>query len=100
MSRFRLTRRAENDVAEIYSYISRDNASAAERLVSDLFDLFQSLGRNPEIGQKRPDLRPDLRSISHGNYVVFYFATKSAAEIVAVIHGARDIEQLFRGKPS
>lgn len=99
MSGLRLTSRAENDVAEIYSYISRDNVSAAERLVSYLFDLFQSLGRNPEIGQKRPDLRPNLRSMTHGNCVVFYYAAKSAAEIVAVIHGARDIEQLFREKP-
>jgi plasmid stabilization system protein ParE len=40
MSGFRLTRRAERDVAEIYSYIARDNVSAAERLVSDLFGLF------------------------------------------------------------
>lgn len=100
MSGFRLTPRAKRDVAEIYRYIARDNTSAAERFVSDLFDLFQSLGRNPKIGQKRPDLRPNLRSISHGHYVAFYYGTKSAAEIVAVVHGARDIEQLFREMPS
>ena len=96
MNRFRLSRRAEADIAEIRRYISRDNASAADRLIGDFFDLFQSLGTNPEIGQQRPELRLDLRSISHGNYVVFFYPAENGADIVGVIHGARDIDTLFR----
>ena len=71
MNRFRLSRRAETDIAEIRHYIAQDNATAADAFVGELFDLFQLLGRNPEIGQQRQDLRPNLRSISHGNYAVF-----------------------------
>ena len=65
--------------------------SSASFLIS-----FNCLGRNPEIGQQRPDLRPNLRSISHGNYVVFFYSAKDGAEIVGVVHGARDIDTLFR----
>jgi toxin ParE1/3/4 len=96
MTRFRLTKRAEADVAEIRRYIAKDNESAANRFVGELFDLFQSLGRNPEIGQIRPELRPDLRSFSHGNYVVLYYSESDRAEIVGVVHGARDIEAILR----
>ena len=95
MNRFRLSKRAEADLAEIRRYIAQDNVSAADRFIGGLFDLFQSLGQNPEIGQQRPDLRPNLRSISHGNYVVFFYPVQDGAEIVGVIHGARDIDSLF-----
>ncbi len=71
------------------------NAAAADRFVGQLFDVFHLLGRDPKIGQQRADLRPNLRSFSHGNYVVFYQLVSERAEIVAVIHGARDIEGLF-----
>jgi toxin ParE1/3/4 len=54
------------------------------------------LSRNSEIGQQRPDLKPDLRSISHGNYVVLFYPAKGGAEIVGVVHGARDIDNLFK----
>src|SRR5882672_2092112 len=96
MNRFRLSRRAETDIAEIRHYIALDNATAADRFVGELFDLFQLLGRNPEIGQQRHDLRPKLRSISHGNYAVFFYPANEGAEIAAVVHGARDIDSLFR----
>lgn len=95
MNRFRLSKRAKTDIVEIREYIARDNTRAADQLVGELFDLFLSLGRNPKIGQLRPELRPDLRSISHGNYVTFYYASRDCAEIVCVVHGARDVESQF-----
>ncbi len=96
MNRFRLSQRAETDIAQIRYYIASDNVSAADKFVGDLFDLFQLLGKNSEIGQQRHDLRSNLRSISHGNYVVFYYPSDQGAEIVAVVHGARDIDAIFR----
>jgi len=95
MSRFRLSPRAETDIAEIRQYIAHDNLSAADRFVGQLFDIFHLLGRDTKIGQQRSDLRPNLRCISRGNYVVFYHLLSEHVEIVAVIHGARDIEGLI-----
>ena len=96
MNRFRLSRSAETDIAQIRCYIASDNVSAADRFVGELFDLFQLLGKNPEIGQQRDDLRSKLRSMSHGNYVVFYYPSAQGAEIVTVVHGTRDIDAVFR----
>lgn len=98
MSRFRLSTRAKTDLAEIRRYIAQDNASAADRFVGEFFNLFQLLAGNPEIGQQRDELRPNLRSISHGSYVVFFYPKNDGVEIVAVVHGARDVEALFRAE--
>jgi toxin ParE1/3/4 len=95
MNRFRLSKRAETDVAEIRRNIAKDNESAANRFVGELFDLFQSLGRSPEIGQIRSELRPNLRSFSHGNYVVLYYSENDRAGIVGIVHGARDIDAIL-----
>jgi len=96
MNRFRLSPRAETDLAEIHRYIAQDNPPAADRFVGELFDLFHLLGRSPEIGQARPELRPNLRSMFHGNYVVVFYPVKNGTENAAVVHGARDIDALFR----
>jgi plasmid stabilization system protein ParE len=49
----------------------------------------------PELGEKRDDLRSNLRSFSVGNYVIFYFPDAHGVRIVRVIHGARNITALF-----
>src|SRR5690242_2610867 len=96
MKRFRPSGRAETDFADIRQYIAGNNVTAPDKFVRELFDLFQLLSQSPQIGEERPDLRPELRSISHGNYVVFYYPAESGAQIVGVVHGARDIGRLFR----
>jgi toxin ParE1/3/4 len=96
MTRFRLSLRANTDLDAIRRHISQDTESAADRFVGEFFDLFHLLAKNPEIGQLRAELRPNLRSISHGSYVVFFYPMTGGVEIVGVVHGARDIDTLFR----
>jgi toxin ParE1/3/4 len=98
MNRFRLSLRAKTDLAEIHRYIAQDAAPAADRFVGEFFDLFHLLARNPEIGQQRTELRPSLRSISHGSYVVFFYPMVDGVEIAGVVHGARDVDALFRAE--
>jgi len=74
----------------------QDAAQIADRFISEFFDLFHLLAKNPEIGQQRVELRPNLRSISHGSYVVFFYPMAGGVEIAGVVHGARDIDALFR----
>jgi toxin ParE1/3/4 len=38
---------------------------------------------------------PALRSLSVGNYLIFYRPLADGIEIVRVLHGARDIDSLF-----
>ena len=43
------------------------------------------------MGQQRDDLRPNLRSFTHGNYVAFFYPMAEGIEVAAVVHGARDV---------
>ena len=98
MNWFRLSLRAKTDLAEIRRYITQDNPPAADHFVGEFFDLFHWLARNPEIGQQRAELRPNLRSISLGNYVVYFYPMIEGIEIAGVAHGARDVDTLFRAE--
>jgi toxin ParE1/3/4 len=50
----------------------------------------------PEIGTERPDLFEGIRVTYVWNYLVFYQLTDDQIVIERVLHGARDIEALFK----
>lgn len=96
MRRFRLSRLARGDIAEIREYIAQDNATAADRVVDHFFDAFYQLASTPGIGRAMPKLGTgELRVFPVGNYVVFYRRKRKTVEIARVLHGARDFEALF-----
>lgn len=86
---------AERDLIEIYLHISRDNSSAAEKLVRNINAKCETLARNPAIGRARPELRPDLRSFPYGAYIILYRAVDDGVEIVRVVHAARNLDDLI-----
>lgn len=48
----------------------------------------------PEMGSPRFDVRPGMRLFPIGRYLILYRAADAVAEIVRVIHGAREWEDL------
>lgn len=46
------------------------------------------------IGRARPELRPDLRSLPFGAYLILYRVIDDGAEIVRVVHAARNLDDL------
>jgi toxin ParE1/3/4 len=98
MRRFRLSPLARSDLAEIRHYIRKDKPAAADRQIAKFFDVFQMLAKNSELGQQRPELGPDLRAFSTGNYVIVYRAFPAGVEIVRVVSGYREIEMLFEAR--
>jgi toxin ParE1/3/4 len=95
VSRIRFTEAATQDLEEIYDYIALDNIEAAERLQARLQKRWRGAAENPGTGRRRPELRQDLRSVTEGNYLIFYRQIEDGIEIVRISHGARDIETLF-----
>src|SRR5580693_1480692 len=97
MKRYVLSREVERDLEELWEYIAFDNLSAADRVVKKLFDAFELLARNPELGHLREDLTSyPVLFWPVEPYLVIYRATKSHTEIVAVVHGSRDIPRFLR----
>lgn len=89
--RFSLRPQAELDVEDIWLEIAPDDMGAANRMVDRFTQIFVMLGDNPEAGRRRPELGRDIRSFAVGSYVAFYIAHANGAEILRVMHGARDI---------
>ena len=52
------------------------------------------------IGRARPELRPDLRSFPFGAYLILYRAIDDGAEIVRVVHAARNLDDLVLCAPT
>jgi toxin ParE1/3/4 len=98
MSRYVIAPNAREDLAAIWDYIAleKDRPLAARRQLQRLRDRFATLAANPLLGEVRDDLRAGLRVFSADRYVICYDPIEDGVEIVAVLHGARDIESIFR----
>jgi len=93
--RLRVTRLAQWDVDQIHDQIAVDKTSAAHRWVERTQKQFKFLAKNPGVGEARDEIRPAIRSFSHGNYVIYFRVTADALEIIRVVHGRRDVDSLF-----
>lgn len=94
---YRLTARAEADVETIADFIAADNVEAALKVVLALEDAFTLLASRPAIGHSREDLteRP-FKFWSVYSYLVVYDPANQPLTIVAVLHGARNVEQILK----
>lgn len=95
MNRITFTEESTQDLEEIYDYIAEDNIAAADRHRERLKQRWRGLADHPRIGTKREDIKPDLRSVTEGNYVIFYRILGDDIEIVRVLHSSRDPQRAF-----
>jgi plasmid stabilization system protein ParE len=90
---------AANHIDAIWSYIALDNLEAANRVEETIYEAFALLGSNPMLGATRRALAPkELRfwPVSrYPNYIVVYVPEPKPIQIVAVIHGKRDLRNLI-----
>jgi toxin ParE1/3/4 len=86
---------AEIDLDNIWDFISEKNVGAAEQLIKEFGQKFNLLAENPNIGRRHDEIIIKLRSFPHKKYIIFYFESENGVEIYRVLHGARNIEDLF-----
>lgn len=90
------TRRAEQDLEEIWLHIALDNPAAADGVLDQIAQTCSLLLANPKMGRARPELAPELRSFpASRSYILFYRPVWNGVEIVRVLHGARDVGVAF-----
>lgn len=84
--------RAVRDLHQIADYIRQHRPEAARRVREDIRGATRRLGRFPLSGRSLPEW-PDapFRELIVGNYRVIYEPRPEQVEIVAVIHGSRDL---------
>lgn len=97
MAELCVSRRAEEELREIWRYIAAENSAAADRLLLRIDDKLQILRDFPGVGTLRDDIRPGLRMLVEGNYLLLYEhdAANDTVELVSVIDGRRDLRTLF-----
>lgn len=71
MANVRRSALAERDLLEIWAFIARDNPSAADRFLDLIGEKCDLLAVSPEMGRRREELAPSLRSFPVGRYIIF-----------------------------
>jgi toxin ParE1/3/4 len=99
--RFRLTKEASADLREVLMGIAAASPAAAERLRSEFYRALQRLARSPGIGHYHEELLDrHYRFWNFYSYVVCYVWEKRPIEIVAIVHGARDLAAFLGTRPN
>ncbi|MGF1458720.1 MAG: type II toxin-antitoxin system RelE/ParE family toxin [Leptolyngbyaceae cyanobacterium] len=60
-----------------------------------VFSVLQQIAQFPQIGRKRDELYPNLRSLPYKQYLVFYRLLDDAIEVFRVVSGYQDLTALF-----
>lgn len=89
------TRAAREDLIDIWTHIAADDPAAADRVLDRLDEVASHLADNPQMGPARDDIRPGLRYLVIGSYLLLYRTTDDGVEIVRAVHGRRDLYGLF-----
>jgi plasmid stabilization system protein ParE len=97
MPEYVLSPDALQDLQVVWDFIASDNVLAADKLEDEFFEAFEMLAEWPRMGHTRSDLTErDVRFWPVGSYLVVYRAIPTALQIVAVLHGARDVAEVIR----
>jgi len=88
-------------LGDIWDYIAADNADAADRVESAILAACESLARHPLLGSKRTEITPlpvRFWTVTRfPNFVVVYRPDTKPMQVIAVLHGMRNIRALLSG---
>jgi toxin ParE1/3/4 len=93
-----LAPQAAADLGDIWYYVARESGSLelADHLIDSITERFLLLAGHPYLGRRRDDdLGIGLRSFAVGEYVIVYLVADKDVLILRVVHGRRDLEELF-----
>lgn len=98
MGRLRWTEKASLNLQSIHEYIAKDSKIYATRFVKNLIKAAERLEILPYCGRIVPEFEnDDLREVIYRNYRIVYrvIGEEEDVEILAVVHGARDLLKAF-----
>ena len=87
---------ARDDVREIAAFIKRSSVRYAAVVVQSIFEAVERLSSMPTMGSIVPEAdRDDLRQLHVYSYPVIVRVAESGIEVIAILHGARDVRRLL-----
>ena len=94
----RVAPHASADLDDIWYYIAHESGSVeiADQFIDSITERFFLLAGHPYVGRPRDDdFGIGLRSFAVGEYVIVYLVADKDVLILRVVHGRRDLEELF-----
>jgi toxin ParE1/3/4 len=82
-----------NHLWEYYAEVA--GRSTADKLLREIVKTVAVIDDFPLAGRMRDDIRPGLRSLAVAPQIVFYRFKDDRTEIVRVLDGRQDIEEIF-----
>lgn len=96
MAKYRLSARADDDIAAIADYTIKSFGIEQARHYRDGFEQsFQMLAERPLRGRSASQFAPNLRRWEYESYVIFYVPDEQGVLIVRVLHQRMDLERKF-----
>lgn len=100
---FQLTPQAAEDLDDIWWAIAEDNREAAEQVELEILATCHRLAKHPRMGTKRQDITPlPVRFwtiTKFPNYVIVYRPETVPLQVVAILHGKRDLKRVLERRP-
>ena len=89
------TRSAQKHLDAIYAYIAQDSEVYALRTVDRITARSRQVGTFPWSGRRVPEYdRESVREVFDGPYRIIYQINEAQVDVIAVIHGARELLDL------
>ncbi|MGI0493900.1 type II toxin-antitoxin system RelE/ParE family toxin [Alkalinema pantanalense CENA528] len=95
MNTYSFSAEAIQDLESICQYISQSNDLAASKTFDAIRKKAKLLAQFPSMGKAYDQLAPNLRGAPVEDYLIFYYPRPDGIDIVRIISGYRDLEQLF-----
>jgi toxin ParE1/3/4 len=92
---------AERDIEECFVFIGEENLDVAVHFLVAVEDTIEIIAKNPLAGSVREFKDSKLKNIrvmlvkGFHRYQIYYTITDESIEIVRVLHGARDLPDIF-----
>jgi plasmid stabilization system protein ParE len=100
---FQFTPQASEDLDTIWWFITKDNQEAADRVEAEIIAICHQLAKYPMMGT----MRRDITSLpvrfwtvtKFPNYIIVYRPDTVPLQIIAVLHGRRDLKAVLGKRP-
>jgi toxin ParE1/3/4 len=95
VSAVRFTKRAREDLFDIWLYIApRHSEAFADEIYDRIEARCQALREYPEMGRTRPEISEGARSLVIERWLALYRLVEDGVQIVRIVDGSRDLTNL------
>jgi len=92
MNTYVLSEEAELDIDEIYGFgVYKFGTGQAVKYLIGLEEHIQALGKNPDIGRHRAEIKKGLYSLPYVSHIIFYRKLDIKIRVVRILYGGRDL---------